>query len=140
MTSTLENEGFNFDIDVHHPTKEALMKHNNSGLVVLCQRIETQSGDDLINVDYDPWKAMPREHSKAKAKMFREEVVRRHDVLHLAFPKPRSNNWTMETCQQWLDKNQSQTLMRLFTSRIKSQSTRWCKKKQCIKTVRDRSS
>ncbi len=37
------------------------------------------SGDDLINIDRDPWKAMPREHVKLKSKMFREEVMRSQD-------------------------------------------------------------
>ncbi len=107
MTSTFKNDAFNFDFDVHHPTMEALIKHNNSaqGFVALCQGLKTQSGDNLINVDDNPWKAMPIEHSKPKAKMFLEEVVRRHDILHLALPKPRSNNQTIVTCQQWLDKN-----------------------------------
>lgn len=59
------------------------MKYNNSvkGLVVLCQGLKSPSGESLIDVDNDPWKAMAREHAKPKAKMFTDEVMRRHDVL-----------------------------------------------------------
>ena len=90
-----------------HPTLTAYMQHNNSvqGLVVLCQGLKSLTGEDLINIDNDPWKAMPREDAKPKAKMFREEVIRRHQVLNLTCPKPRSKNWTIEKCQQWLDEN-----------------------------------
>ena len=31
--------------------------------------------------------------------------MRHHNVLHLKVPKPRSNNWTIEKCQQWLEDN-----------------------------------
>ena len=90
-----------------NPTEAAFTYYNNSvpGLVVLCQGLKTASGELLIDVDCDPWKSLPREHSKPKAKMFRQEVMRRQQVLSISFPKPRSNNLTVEKCQQFLDDN-----------------------------------
>jgi hypothetical protein len=90
-----------------NPTEEAFIHYNNSvpGLVVLCQGLKTASGGLFIDVDSDPWKSMPRDHSKPKAKMFRQEVMRRHRVLDINSPKPRSNHWTVEKCQQFLDDN-----------------------------------
>ncbi len=141
MTSTLKNDGCNFDSDVHDATKEALVKHNNyvQGFVALCQGLKTQSGHNLINIDNEPWK-MAREYSKPKAKIFREDVVRRHDVLQLAFPKPRSNNWTIEKCQQWLDKTPISNLDEItyLKDNIAEQGSAWRRKR--IKTVGDRGS
>ncbi len=71
MTSTLKNDDCNFDSDVHDATKEALVKHNNyvQGFVALCQGLKTQSGHNLINIDNEPWKAMPREYSKRPSRL-----------------------------------------------------------------------
>ena len=90
-----------------HPTEASLIRHNNTvaGLVVLCQGLQTASGEGLINIDEEPWNALPREHTKPKARLFREEVLRRHEVFCHPPPKPRTKNWTVEKCQQWLDKN-----------------------------------
>ena len=98
---TREEDDFDASLDVH-PTMAACIKHNHSvqGLVVLCQGLKNQSGEALINIDDNPWKGMPREHAKPKAKMFREEVMRRYAVLNPPCPKPRSKNWTIEKCQQ----------------------------------------
>ncbi len=88
-------------------TRVALRQHNFSvpGLVVLCQGLKDSEGKDFINIDEDPWKTMAREIVKPKASMFRYEVVRRHDVFSLNGPTPRTKNWKIEKCQQWLNEN-----------------------------------
>ena len=58
-TSSCNDDDLNL-VAEEHPTKTALMQHNNSvqGLVVLCQGLKTSSNKDLINVDEDPGKSM----------------------------------------------------------------------------------
>jgi hypothetical protein len=103
------NDGALVDLDQStlDPTKAALLKLDNSvlGLVVLCHGLKNESGEDLIDINVDPWKTMPRESVKPKAKMFQDEVMRRHDAFNLNSPKPRTKNWPVEKCQKWLSDN-----------------------------------
>src|SRR5688500_4124614 len=66
-----------------HDTETAYRSHIHSvlGLVVLCCGIKDETGNNVIDIDHDPWKSMPREATKPKADQYRAEVLRRHSVF-----------------------------------------------------------
>ena len=70
-----------------HPTEASLIRHNNTvaGLVVLCQGLQTASGEGLINIDEEPWNALPRSIQNQKPDFSEKKycVIMKCSVTHL---------------------------------------------------------
>jgi hypothetical protein len=89
---------------------EAFYNRNNQSmkcLVVLCEGLKDVDGDDLLDIRRSPFSSLKRGDIKPTADMFRDEVVRRHQLNdpNGANVSPRPKNWTMEALRKWLSDN-----------------------------------
>jgi hypothetical protein len=73
-------------------------------LLVLCEGLKDVNGDDLLDIRSSPFSSLKRGDIKPTADMFRDEVVRRHQLNdpNGANASPRPKSCTMGALRKWL--------------------------------------
>lgn len=78
-------------------------------LVTLCLGLKKPDGQELIDINQEPWKSEAKSQIKPKAKDLKEEVKRRAALKDL-HPMPRPNAWSVPELMEWLNNHPIQTL------------------------------